>query len=113
MSDKGEQRWIWPTLIFDPETHDPRIVAFEIDRDRSTFRIRTSEDGGPLFTDVRDVEPFTRIFPYERDPYHPNEVAAEAFSTVVLEEIRSRAPSPGTDAVRSWFRKNLSATAQP
>ncbi len=102
-----EQRWIWPTLILDPATRDTRIVAFEIDRDRSRFRIRSSEDGKPLFADVRDVKSFSGRFPFGRDPYHPNEVAAEAFSTVVLEDLRSRAPSKETSVVRSWFRENL------
>ncbi len=117
LDGEGEQRWIWPTLILDPETRDVRVVAFEVDRDRSRFRIRNSENGEPLFTDVRDVEPFSELFPFERDPYHPNEVAAEAFSKVMLEDLRSGTPSSETNALRSWFRENLgpeeAATPRP
>ncbi len=117
LDDEGEQRWIWPTLILDPENRDVRVVAFEVDRGRSRFRIRISENGEPLFTDVRDVEAFSELFPFERDPYHPNEVAAEAFSRVVFEDMRSGVPSPETNVVRSWFRENLglpkAATPRP
>jgi hypothetical protein len=125
-----DPEWIWPTLYLGESrgvrrllgvpslTRDVRMVAVGLDRVEGGFTLRVDAGGVPVVRRLLSFHEYRSQFPFSMAPYHPDEIAAEGFAQVVIEELLrdsreggppadSREGDPWMIALRRWFATHL------
>lgn len=122
--------WIWPTIVLGESrgvrrllgvpsvARDLRMVAVGLVRTGDSFALRLDVGGMPLMRRLVSFEEYRGDFPFSMAPYHPDEIAAEGFARIVIEELRKEAGGqkpeaggiqldPRTEQLRSWLASHL------
>lgn len=94
---------------------DFRMRAVSIVAEGSGFRIMRDAGGRVQTRDLAQVTEYTQAFPLTENFYHPNEVAADLFTQLVMHDslergetkARRRSPEKEFAPLRTWFRANL------
>jgi len=122
--------WIWPTVVLGQSrgvrrllgvpslSRDIRMVAVGLARKEDSFELRLDSSGMPSVRRLLSFQEYRAAFPFSMAPYHPDEIAAEGFSRIVIAELtrkargkgrpgRAEESDPRTERLRRWFATHL------
>lgn len=119
----GTQRVIWPLVILAGESPQPampddfRMVGVELEADSGGYRVAGGQDGAPQYRQLSEEPAYSARFAGVSSLYHPNEIAADALSELVLwDSLVDHAQAPPAQqaaiegrarTLREWARKTF------
>lgn len=91
ITENGTTRYIWPLVIF-AETDTPqqmgpdfRMVALDLtETGKDAYKVQVNDDKIPKYADLLSVEAYKGKFSFWGEIFHPHEISAEFFSSIVL-----------------------------
>ena len=107
----GEDRWIWPRLIMkNPDRPSMSINAIAVDLIKTgdaTFQVKL-ENGTAVTQPLFDLDPYMQVMRSGFNAYHPNEVSADLFATLVVSEsLLEKDRHPSMNDFRQWANKTF------
>ena len=89
LGEGADRRYIWPLVLLAPNARhmpdDFRALAISLEKTATGFR-PTVKDNVPVFDDLDAVDEYQAAFPSVESNYHPNEIAADLISWMVMRE---------------------------
>ena len=84
---------------------------------KAGWRVQVDEDGRPVSTNLLRVPEFRALLPDSSNVFHPHEMSAGTFSTLVIQDhftprgratpLRPQRMAKRLAPVRQWFRAHL------